>query len=121
MELKFQHTQPAYSPPDDGPSVWSVEPPDYITLQAGYKRIVHVLASALKENREKGINGPVVAVRDAANPADAKLFDKVIINGPSELSYTPDDPMPGTSGNGVCVLRTDASLICFGSGDRIVS
>lgn len=80
-------------------------------LRGGVRRIVHVVAKVLKENIENGTDKPVIGIRRVDNPDKVRMVDGVQILGPSILKYTPDNPVPGTDGRGICVLRTSAPLV----------
>ncbi len=80
-------------------------------LVGGKVRIVHVLAPVLGQRLASGThNAQIVAVRLASDPEKVTAYRHVEILGPSELVDTPDSPLPGTNGRGICYLVTSAPL-----------
>lgn len=79
-------------------------------LKGGKERIIHILAKVLGENLANGLDKPCTAIRDAANPDKYIVVRHVDILGPSSIRLTPEDPIPGTDGRAICVLRTSAAL-----------
>jgi hypothetical protein len=79
-------------------------------LKGGQEWIIHILAKNLKEVDAAGKPLPVVAIRSASSPDKYLVVRHVEILGPSALFHTPEDPVPGTDGRAVCVLRTSAPL-----------
>lgn len=81
-----------------------------ITLPGGTERIVHIVAKALMANKESNAGLPVIAVRPATNPYRFIMVEHAEILGPCTLRHTPEDPVPGTDGRAICVLRTIAPV-----------
>lgn len=80
-------------------------------LRGGVRRIVHVLAKALKENNEdKSVVRPVIAIRTERNPSKVLMVFHAEFLGKTTLIHTPNDPVPGTEGRAVCVLRTKGRI-----------
>ena len=75
----------------------------------GAEKVVYVYAKHLVENLETGSQHRVICVTTDENTR-RELFDDVIIDGPSRITYRPDAPLPNTDGRGVAVLRTTARV-----------
>lgn len=80
-------------------------------LVGGVARIVHVLAPVLGQRLATGDHvAEMIAVRLVDDPEKVTTYRHVEILGPSELLDTPDHPLPGTNGRGICYLVTKAPL-----------
>lgn len=71
------------------------------------KTIVHVNQHNIKFNNKNGDIRPVFTVKQKNKNRYAK---KVIIKGPSELVYRPDNPL---SCGAKCWIETDAEVECI--------
>ena len=54
------------------------------------KTKIHVNQHIIRSNRKKGLSEPVFTVKQGKNN---RYADKVIIDGPSELVYSPEKPL----------------------------
>lgn len=79
-------------------------------LRGGKKRIVHVIAKTLAKNMDTGLHQPLIGVRSARNPDQVRVYRHAEILGPSKLMHTPNAPLPGTDGRGICYLVTRAPI-----------
>ncbi len=75
-------------------------------------RYINVHGKTLQENRENGKKEPMVTVRSARNPHEERRFHHVEILGDSQISFTPDKPLPNTDGKAICYVHTEAPLLC---------
>lgn len=82
-------------------------------LKGGVTRIVHVLAPVLKENMEQGTNKPIVGVRLASKPKRVRAVHGVEIRGKVVLMQDMANPVPGTGGRAVCVMKTSSPITIF--------
>lgn len=82
-------------------------------LKAGISRIVHVLAPILKENLENGTKKPMVGIRLESNPGQVRIVQGVEIRGKVTMMPDISNPVPGTGGRAVCVLKTTSPIIIF--------
>lgn len=93
-------------------------------LRGGVLRCIHVLAPNLVKNLTEGTNLPTIGVRLASKP-HKMIFGKPVHNLTFDIKngvqlpgmmgtmqFTPKNPLPGTGGRAVCVLRTTLPLIC---------
>lgn len=81
-------------------------------LETSKLRYINVHAKTLQENRENGKKEPMIAVRSANNPKEERRFHHVEILGDSQISFTPDNPLPNTDGRAICYVHTEAPLVC---------
>jgi hypothetical protein len=77
------------------------------TLDAGPLRIVNVIFT----DKEKKV--AMVGVRRADNPEEVLIARHAEILGACCVYYTPNDPVPGTNGRGICVMRTTAAICVY--------
>ena len=54
------------------------------------KTKIHVNQHIIRSNRKKGLNEPVFTVKQGKSN---RYADKVVIDGPSELVYSPEKPL----------------------------
>ena len=88
-------------------------------LQGGKERIVHVIAKVLGQRIAAGDHSvPMIGVRPAARPEKLSVYRHVEILGESRLLDTPDNPLPGTEGRGICYLVTSAPLRVYFDAKR---
>lgn len=82
------------------------------------RRVIHVAAPVLSNNRKTGANDPVIAVRNVETDwaSDVIFCRRVEWNGPSRLCHRPTTPIPGTNGRGVAFVETDAVLTLYVDG-----
>ncbi len=81
---------------------------EYTILKGGVARVVHVFVPALTKRFEGEKDNPLCCVRRADNLTRRYLYKKVEFMGAAELSET--DPLPGTNGRGICVMKTTGPL-----------
>jgi len=79
-------------------------------LKAGVKRIVHVLAPMLQANLQDGKQRSIIGVRPFENPETLEVYRHAEILGPCSLMHTPEQPLPGTNGRGICYMVTTAAI-----------
>lgn len=79
-------------------------------LKAGVKRIVHVLAPNLQANLQDGKQRSIIGVRPFEKPETLEVYRHAEILGPCSLMHTPDQPLPGTNGRGICYMVTTAAI-----------
>lgn len=83
-------------------------------LEGGVQRVIHVVAKALKESLDGHPEMRVIGIREESDLTKVIMAKHVEILGNVSLIHTPDDPIPGTDGRGVCVLRTNAPILVYG-------
>lgn len=80
-------------------------------LDGGVDRIIHILPKEMASGEMR------IAVRLESKPETVEFLCRHIqILGPSYIPHLPDDPIPGTMGRGVLVLRTQGPLVLFCDG-----
>ena len=68
------------------------------------KTIIHVNQHVIKANAKNGTNDPAITVKDYLS---TRYAHRVVVNGPSEIVYTPHDPL---SCGARCWIETQAPV-----------
>jgi hypothetical protein len=88
-------------------------------LASGKERIVHVIAKVLGQRMASGDHSaPMIGVRPMAKPEKVSVYRHVEILGKSKLLDTPEHPLPGTDGRGICYLVTKAPIRVYADARR---